>query len=124
MLCKNNRVVTVATKSELLNEHYYRRLWLAARNISIPRRGWLDEIADCFCQYRGSIVYRSGELFPIPLVDNVFGDDFDMRWLSTYLGADESGTSPNIISRKLERLQLIDLYFRIQHPHIANHFGR
>ncbi len=65
MQCKNKRVIVVATKSELLNEHYYRRLWLAARNISIPRRGWLDEIADCFCQYRGSIIYRSGEPFPI-----------------------------------------------------------
>ncbi|MCF6319725.1 MAG: hypothetical protein L3J83_10700 [Proteobacteria bacterium] len=124
MQCKKKRVIIVATKEELLNKHYYRRLWLAARNMSIPRRGWLDEIADCFCQYRGTIVYRSGEPFPIPFVDDVFGDDMDMRWLSNYFGSDESGTAPRVISRKIERLQLIDLYFRIKHPNLAQHFGR
>ncbi len=124
MLFKNKRVIVVATQSELMNEHYYRRLWLAARNLSIPRRGWLDEIASCFCDFRGNIIYRSGEPYPIPLADDVFGDDPDMRWLSYYLNADESGTVPRTISRKIERLQLIDLYFRINHPNLASHFGK
>ena len=124
MLFKNKRVIVVATQSELMNEHYYRRLWLAARNLSIPRRGWLDEIASCFCDFRGKIIYRSGEPYPIPLADDVFGDDPDMRWLSYYLNADESGTTPRTISRKIERIQLIDLYFRINHPKLASHFGK
>lgn len=123
MLCKKKEVIFVATKAELQTEHYYRRLWLAARNISLPRRGWLDELAACLYEYRGKIIYRSGEPFPIPDVDEVFGDDPDMRWLSYYLTADKSGFSPNRISRKFERVQIIDLYFRIKYPKIARHFG-
>lgn len=124
MFCKSKRVITVATKAELLSEHYYRRLWLAARNLPIPRRGWLDEIAACFFMFQEVIIYRSGEPFSIPLVDDIFGDDPDMRWLSYYLSADDSGTVPRTISRKIERVQLIDLYFRIKYPKIAQHFGR
>ncbi len=124
MLCKNKRVITVATNAELLNEHYYRRLWLAVRNLSLPRRHWLDEIAECFLHFNGSTIYQSGEPYPIPLVDDVFGGDQDMRWLSYYLKIDPTGNRPRAISRKLERVQLIDLYFRIKHPNIARHFGR
>ncbi|GJM04769.1 MAG: hypothetical protein DHS20C09_07600 [marine bacterium B5-7] len=124
MLCENKRVIVVATNAELLNEHYYRRLWIAARNLQLPRRRWLDEIAECFLRFNGSIVYASGQSFPIPLVDDVFGDDPDMRWLSYYLKADLAGMRPHTVSRKMDRIQLIDLYFRIKHPSIARHFGR
>jgi hypothetical protein len=94
--------------------------------LSIPRRGWLDEIADCFCRFRGTIIYRSGEPYQIPFVDDVFGTDNnpDMRWMSYYLRANESETTPFTISRKIERLRLIDLYFRIEYPKIAKHFGK
>jgi len=126
MLFKKKRVITVATKFELLNQHYYARLWLASRNLSIPRREWLDEIADCFCKFRGTIVYRSGETYQIPSVDDVFGtaNNPDMRWMSYYLKADESEKIPFTISRKIERSRLIDLYFRIEFPKITRHFGR
>lgn len=124
MLCNRKRVTTVATSAELKNEHYYRRLWVAARNIELPRRMWLDELAACFRDYRGDILYPSGEPFPIPYVDDAFGDDPDMRWLSYYLSTDETGKEPRSVSRKIERIQLIDLYFRIKHPAIARHFSR
>jgi len=74
--------------------------------------------------HSGLIRYLSGEPYPIPFVDDVFGDDLDVRWMSDYLVTDESGLSPRTISRKIERVQLIDLYFRIGHPLIARHFGR
>ena len=124
MLCENKRVIIVATKAELLSEPYYRRLWIATRNVGISRRDWLDEIADCFRDYDGLSRYPSGEPYPIPFVDDVFGDDPDVRWMSDYLATDESGLSPRTITRKMERVQLIDLYFRIGHPLIARHFGR
>ena len=126
MQCKKKRVIIVATNSELLNTHYYKRLWLAARNISIPRRGWLDEIADCFCRFQGSIVYRSGKLYPIPFVDDVFDTDKnpDMRWMSHYLRADKSELVPFKMSKQIERLRLIDLYFRIEYPEVSKHFGK
>ena len=124
MLCNIKRVTTVATTAELKNYHYYRRLWIAARNLELPRRRWLDEIAACFRDYQGDVIYASGDPYPIPLVDDIFGDDPDMRWLSYYLGTDESGKEPRSVSRKLERVQLIDLYFRIKFPAVARHFNR
>tara|TARA_R110002072_G_C7549702_1_gene499103 strand:+ start:32 stop:418 length:387 start_codon:yes stop_codon:yes gene_type:complete len=106
----------------LLSEHYYRRLWLATRNICIPRREWLDELADTFRDYEGEIKTHRGLPYELPLVDDVFGDDDDMRWLGYYLKPDATGLYPNTISRKVERLQILDLYFRIKHPRIAAHF--
>ena len=116
--------ITLTHPSVLLSEHYYRRLWLAVRNITITRREWLDELADTFRDFHGEIYQSDNQPYEIPLVDDVFNDDFDMRWLGYYLEADDTGSNPRIKSRKIERLQLLDLYFQIKHPHIAKHFER
>jgi|GEM_PF-1542169 len=108
----------------LLSEHYYRRLWLATRNLDIPRRSWLDELADTFRDFGGQLIKPNGQTYEIPLVDDVFGDDTDMRWLGYYLLADVSGHYPRSKCRKIERLQLLDLYFRIKYPQIAKHFAK
>lgn len=125
MLYNKKRVVYVATDAEILNEHYYRRLWIAARNINIPRRSWLDEIANCIRDsYDIKILHPSGEPYSIPFVDDVFNDDDDMRWMGEFLRSDPGGEGPRHKSRMTERLKLIDLYFRIKLPNIAWHFGR
>lgn len=108
----------------LLSEHYYRRLWLAVRNMNIPRRQWLDELADCFRDTEDNIYQANGNVYEIPFIDDAFDNDPDMRWLGYYLEADDSGRNPRIKSRKIERLQLLDLYFHIKHPKIARHFNR
>ncbi len=124
MTLRKNQKITVATTETLACEHYYRRLWIATRNMSIPRREWLNEIADALRDYDGMIVDDYERRFSIPLVDEVFGDDPDMRWISYYMRPDDSGEHPVSKSRKFKRLQLIDLYFKIRHPDIAQHFGR
>ena len=124
MQTQTKRTVILATSAELMNEHYYRRLWIAVRNMEVPRREWLDELANTFRDYDGVVLYTSGQTYQVPFVDEVFGDDPDMRWLSYYLKSDPSGNRPQSRSRKLERLQILDLYFRIKHPDIAAHFGR
>ena len=126
MFSKPKRKVTTASDLELIDPTYYRRLWLAARNISekVPRRGWLDELADCFRDFDGDIVYPTGEIFQLPDLDEVFGDDAEARWLSYYLKPDESGVNPKSRVRKIERLRMIDLYFRIKHHSIASHFNK
>lgn len=124
MLCKRNKIVRVATTSELRNPHYYRRLWIAARNMDISRRNWINTLADCFRDSEHHIVYPSGHPFPLADLDSLFGDDPDGRWFSYYLKSDPSGSLPAATSRKLERVQIIDLYFRLMHEDIAIHFGR
>ncbi len=122
----NRGIICVATDTELHNEHYYKRLWIAARDLSaqISRRQWLDEISNCLRDCEAEIVYAVGEPYPIPLVDDVFGNDADMRFISAYLKSAPREERPFSKSRKIERLRLIDLYFRINYPEIAWHFGR
>lgn len=105
--------ICVATDEQLSNLDYYCSLWRAVHDAGIPRRAWLDAIADAFRDFEGEIYHRSGELYDIPLVDDVFGDDPEMRWLGYYLRADDTGSAPKCMSRKLERLRVLDLYFRI-----------
>ena len=125
MFYASKRLVIVATDAELLSEHYYRRLWIAARNIKISRREWLDELANCLRDTHDiDIRYPYGEPYIIPFVDEAMGDDPDNRWMSDFLRSDPSGVKPSTRSRKLERVRLIDLYFRITHPRIARHFDR
>ena len=125
MLKKNKRVVRVATMAELTNQHYYRRMWMAVKNVDIGgRRKWLDELAACFRDYECEIVYPSGQPFPLGDIDEIFGDDPDVRWLGYYLRSDPTGTQPKAMSRKLERIRILDLYFRVKYEKIAQHFSR
>lgn len=121
---RNRRIIYVASKEQLSDAQYYRRLWLATRNIGISRRDWLDAIADAIRDFGGTIASAPGKPYPIPCIDRVFGDDPDMRWLGLFLAANDNGDAPLRITRKIERLRLIDLYFQIERPDIARHFGR
>lgn len=123
MKSKFKHSIQLTHPSTLLTEHYYRRLWLAVRNVEISRRDWLDELADTFRDYDGEIKTARGLPYELPLVDDVFGDDHEMRWMGYYLTPDITGNLPYRKSRKVERLQLLDLYFRIKYPDIAEHFG-
>lgn len=124
MLENSKYKIALTHPSILLSEHYYRRLWLAVRNVKITRRDWLDEIADLLRDYDGCIFTPRGHPYEPPLVDEIFGDDIDMRWLGYYLKPDITGYYPRIRSRKIERLQLLDLYFKIKYPDIAVNFEK
>ena len=114
------KTIYVASESELMDQTYYRRLWLAA----IPRREWLDAIADTLRDYRSTIAFAPGQRYQVPCIDAAIGNDLDVRWLGHFLAANDNGGFPLRYSRKIERLRLIDLYFRIRHPEIARHFHR
>jgi len=119
MLSQTKRVVVVASKAELTNPVYSQRLWLAARNMPISRRKWPDVIADAIYSFEGQILTSDGRIWSIPYVDEVMGDG---RWISMYF--EERDGKPLREVRVLERLRVIDLYFRISKPHIQKHFNR
>lgn len=123
MKTQDNNIIFVATHQELTRPSYYRRLWLAVCNLKRPRRSWLDELANTFRDFDGVLMYRTGGYFDVPCVDEVFGNDPDLRWLGYFMEADITGDNPKMKTRKLLRLQLLDLYFRIHYPKIARHFG-
>lgn len=114
----NGTIIYVASIAILNNQSYQKRLWIAARNLLISRRRWADAIADALYNFDGVILLPSGLRWPIPDVDKVLGDS---RWFSYYFEADENG-EPRRGVLMLERLRLIDLFFKIKYPHIAKHF--
>lgn len=114
--------IVVASPAELTCKPYYRRLWLATKNLKIARRDWLDEIADALRDYNGEILDHKGNEFPIGDIDEIFGDDPDLRWMGFYLQTSNCGENPKSHSRKFARLQLLDIYFKIKHPQIAKNF--
>lgn len=120
---EKRRAVYVASNAELKNEHYYRRLWMAVRSEDLFRRQWLDVLADTFRDADVDIFYLSGEPYELPELDEVF-DDHDMRWLSGFLMCSKDGMHPKRHCRSLEKLRLLDLYFRIERPRVAAHFSR
>lgn len=119
-----SETILVASIDDLRCEHYYRRLWLATKNMNIARRDWLDEIADAIRDYYGVLVDKRGKPFNVGDIDAIFGDDADLRWMGFYLQPDRSGEHPKSRSRKYERLQLLDIYFKIRHPQIARNFSK
>ena len=119
MLTQTKRVIVVASNTELTNSVYSQRLWLAARNMPISRRQWLNVIADTLYFFEGDILFPDGRLWPMPDIDDVFGD---ARWISLYF--EECDGKPRREVRLIERLRIFDLYFRIAKPHIQRHFGR
>lgn len=112
----DKRKIRVTVK---FSSSYKKRLWLAARNMNISRRRWPDVIADAIYNFEGYIVIDNGMLWPIPDVDNVLGDP---RWFSYYF--EEVEGEPRREVRLIERLRLLDLYFKIKHPNIARHFDK
>ena len=119
MLYQAKSVIYVASKAELASSSYTQRLWLAARNMPISRRKWPDVIAQAIYHFEGDILLPDERSFPIPDVDDVLGDP---RWFSYYF--EELDGKPRREVRLIERLRLIDLYFRIAKPNIQRHFGR
>lgn len=120
MRYKKKRIVFVTEADKFRNTQRVKRLWLAARNMNISRREWPNVIADAIYNFDGDIMISNGMRWPIPLVDDVLGDP---RWLSYYFEEDEEG-EPLREVRLIERLRLLDLYFKIKHPEIVRHFGK
>lgn len=117
MLSQLKQIIIVATIAELTNPVYSRRLWLAARNMNISRRQWPNVIADAIYNYKGTILLPDDRIWPIPDIDDVLGDP---RWFSLYF--EECDGRPRREVRLIERLRVIDLYFRITKPNIYRHF--
>lgn len=114
------RVVVIEAKETLEKLSYQKHLWVAAGNMGISRRVWPNVIADAIYNFDGDIMVDNGMRWPIPLVDDVLGDP---RWFSYYLESDDEG-EPRREVRLIERLRLIDLFFKIKYPMIARHFDK
>lgn len=113
------RIVRKATDETLRNEVYAQRLWLAARNMPYSRRQWLDILCRDIYGFEGRVFDQYGRAWNAPDLDDIMGDP---RWLSLYF--EEVDGKPRRHVRLIERLRILDLWFRIAKPNIQKHFEK
>lgn len=112
------RTVKVATDGQLMMISYVVRLAMCAVALGLSRRKFADELALVIYGFEGDVLWPNGSRFEITdtLIDDVFGDDQDFRWLSDFLKWSEHPPRQRPQEKILPRLRVIDLYFRIKHP--------
>lgn len=114
-----DRIVAVASTHELRRRSHTMRLAIATKALPVSRRELINVVADCIYGFKGKIVWPSGDPFPIPYVDDAFGNDGSFRWVSDFLRFSEEAPRQMPQQRIIARLRLIDLYFRIKYPERA-----
>ncbi len=112
-------IKTIYIESDVTLKLIYWQQWMITRNVRDigSRRDWLDEMSLTFldCPEFG-VEYRDGTAYELPDLDEAFGDDEDMRWLSLYNECDGTNIYPRRQSNKLERLRLINLFLKLRYP--------
>lgn len=111
------RIIYTATDEQLTcsGPGCYLKLWATAVSLKhLTRRGWITAL-ECFMRDTDilgiKVFYPSGQPFEFEYIFTLFADD-EGRWISDFLRADDSGCRPNQMSRKLDRLRLIDIYLQ------------
>lgn len=91
----------------------------------MSRRKVLDEISIAFanCQHL-NIRHSNGMPYETPYIDDIFSHDDEMRWLSYYLESNKSGSCPRRVSRKPERLRVLNLFIKIRYPRFIHHLEK
>lgn len=124
MLPRDQRVVFVASDADLRNPLYLASLKSAVASLGLPRRQWRDAIADAVRDHEGPLLHSDGHVYEPPLVDDHFPEDEDQKWVSNFAKRAGEGKSARLQARVLERVRLIDLFFRIRFPELVAGFER
>jgi hypothetical protein len=113
------RKVTVASDHQLRSLSHFQRLAIATAALPFSRRGLIDEVSDVIYAFEGELVWQNGDSFKIPEIDDAFGDEGSFRWVSDFVRFAIKPPRQHPQARIIERLRLIDLYFRIKYPERA-----
>lgn len=118
------RTIRVASDADLRSPRYLADLKTAVAGLGLPRRVWRDAIADAVRDHDGMILTPVGGVYAIPEIDEHFPDDPDQRWMSAFASTGRDRHAGRLQRRVLERVRLVDLFFRLRHPALAATFGR
>jgi len=114
-----NRRIVAASDTALRRLSHFQRLAIATAALPVSRRQLPNLIADTLYNFNGKIVWPNGTPYVLPDIDAAFGDDGSFRWVSDFIRFAEEPPRQHPQRRVIERLRLIDLYFRIAHPERA-----
>lgn len=113
------RTVVVASDTALRSLSHFQRLSIATAALEVSRRELPNLIADTIYNFEGKIVWPNGTTYDLPDVDDAFGGEGSFRWVSDFIRFAEVPPRQHPQRRVIERLRLIDLYFRIAYPERA-----
>jgi len=116
----------MASIQELRTTSYFRRLAIATTNLGLSRREIPNWMADVIFDFEGTIRSLEGRNVEVKdtAIDDAFNNDGSFRWLSDFVGFADESPRQAAQHRVINRLQLLDLAFKIDKPEIALHFGR
>ncbi len=116
--------IVVATNEQLQRRSHVQRLAIATLALGHSRRVMINVIADVLYHYHGDLFWPDGVPYDLPEIDEVFGNDPTFRWVSAFLNFAVETPRQATQERVIERLRMIDLYFRIAHPDIAKRIAK
>lgn len=111
--------LVVASDRQLRRKSHFQRLAIATAALDVSRRELINVIADVIYDFKGDIRWPEGDIYTLPDIDDAFGEDGSFRWVSDFIRFAEASPRQHPQERIIERLRLIDLYFRIKHPERA-----
>lgn len=107
--------ILVAADFQLVHREFYtENVWRPAKRAHEQlqsRTLWLSALTMIY-DYDGQLYFADGRPYHAKDIDEVFTDPSN-RWMTDFLESDNSGNLPRRISRKLERLRMIELYCRL-----------
>ena len=113
------RTVVVASDTALRSLSHFQRLAIATAALPVSRRELPNLIADTVYSFKGKIVWPNGTPYDLPEIDEAFGGEGSFRWVSDFIRFAEEAPRQHPQRRIIERLRLIDLYFRIAYSERA-----
>ncbi len=114
------RIVVAPTQQELKDDVYVRRLRLAVANLAIPSRQIPNHVAKALFRHDICIINVNGEAVELGDIDDIIGDDRNLRNVLKRL---PNGDFTRGV-RKISLLFALALWMKVDYPHIARHFGR
>ena len=113
------RKLYVASDRQLRRKSHFQRLAIATAALDVPRRELVNVIGDKLYSSEGQMLWPDDTPFALPDIDDVFGGDGSFRWVSDFIHF--ALTPPRQLPQKriLDRLRVIDLYFRQEHEERA-----
>lgn len=120
---KEKKVVVAETAEKLSKSSYQKRVWLAARNMLILKLNWPEEVNDTIRNFDGCIIFGN-RIWPTPDIEKILGNESGDSSCCFFDCFEKDNHEHRCEARFIDRLRLIDLYFKIKYPKIARHFDK
>lgn len=118
-MLQKNRVIYALSNQELKDDFIYDGVWWCSKELSklLSPEALTHEILHAFGDFQGKIQNLDGTPFVLSDDDDKLFGDPDFRWFDrSYLAMSPDGQRKFHRVKKLNRVQMLDLYYQIKFP--------